>query len=178
MHAVFGRKPSKSSARIPSGIRRIALALALSSSASFALAAKPGPLVPPKADILSVELRHRPMQTVSYFGAGIRPPHQTAAPAAEAESVSVEWFAHSPGIPPGVLVMLETVSDRIPTVKNRIYRMPAKSEGAQSHLFDIPEDETLAAGAVTDWRARIVWRGRVLASRTSPGWETARRNSP
>lgn len=178
MHAVFGRKPSKSSARIPSGIRHLAIAVVLFSLASFCLSARPGPLVPPKADILSVELQHRPMQTVTYFGAGIRPPHQASDTADEAERVSVEWFAHSPGIPPGVLVMLETISDRLPTVKNHIYRMPIKSEGTQSHLFDIPEDETRTDGPVTDWRARIVWRGRVLASRTSPGWATARRATP
>ena len=154
------------------------MALVLFSLAPLALAAQTGPLVPPKADILSVELRHRPMQTVAYFGAGIRPPHQVSSSSSKAERVSVEWFAHSPGIPPGALVMLETISARLPTVKNRIYRMPAKSEGDQSHLFDIPEDETRDAGPITDWRVRIVWRGRVLATRTSPGWDTARNIFP
>lgn len=178
MTIVFGRKPSKSNVRIPSGIRRFAMGLALFSCTSFSLAGQPGPLVPPKADILSVELQHRPMRTVSYFGAGIRPPHQTSTPSTQAERVSVEWFAHSPGIPPGALVMLETISDRLPTVKNHIYRTPAKSEGNQSRVFDIPEDETRAAGPITDWRVRIVWRGRVLAARTSPGWDTARRTAP
>lgn len=177
MSIVFGLRPSKSSARIPSGIRRLALALALFALPSISPAAKPGPLVPPKADILTVELQHRPMRTVAYFGAGIRSPLQDTS-SAEAERVAVEWFAHSPGIPPGALVMLETISDRLPTVKNRIYRTTAKSEGNQSRVFDIPEDETRAAGPITDWRVRIVWRGRVLATRASPGWAAARRTAP
>ena len=177
MLAVFGRQPSQSNARIPSGIRRLPVIMAIFFLSSLALAA-PAALVPPKADILSVEIQHRPMHTAAYFGAGIRPPHLASGADSEAECVSVKWFAHSPGIPPGAVVMLETISNRRPVVKNRIHRTTAKSEGNQSLLFDIPEDETIETGPITAWRVRIVWLGRVLATRSSPGWESARRSSP
>ena len=37
--------------------------------------------------------------------------------------------------------------------------------------IDVPAAEIRRSGRTRDWRLRIVWRGRVLASRSSPGWE-------
>ena len=137
-----------------------------------------GVLVPAKADIRSVELERRPMQTVSHFGAGIRPPHLEEGENGETERFVVQWFAHSPGIPPGALVMLETVTDRQPVVRTRIRRQSGKSEGDRTARFDIPPEETRSAGPVTQWRVRIVWRGRALATRTSAGWPAVRKGKP
>ena len=107
---------------------------------------------------------------MAFSGAGIRAPHQTSGNDARSESVIVKWFAHSPGIPPGALVMLETVSEHQPTVKTRTLRLPPKTEGDQSSRFDLPLEDSLLAGPVESWRVRIVWRGRVLAAQTSANW--------
>lgn len=164
-----------------SGIRGLVAGFAIA-VACLATAAVPargaGGLVPAKADIRSVELDRKPMQTVAHFGAGIRPPHQAAEENGETERFVVQWFAHSPGIPPGALLMLETITDRQPVVQTRIQRTTAKSEGDMTARFDIPPEDTRLSGPVTQWRVRIVWRGRVLAARTSGGWDAARKGTP
>lgn len=163
------------------GIRRLAVGLAVAAM-YLATAAVPargaGGLVPAKADIRSVELERKPMQTVDHFGAGIRPPHLAAEANGETERFLVQWFAHSPGIPPGALVMLETLTDRQPVVRTLIQRQPSKSEGDRTTRFDIPPEDTRLAGPVTQWRVRIVWRGRALATRASEGWDAARKGTP
>jgi hypothetical protein len=180
MTTVFGCFQSRLMARMLSGIRAPAvwLAAALAATAVPASAARTGQLVPPKADILSVELQRRPMQTVRYVGASVRPPHQVSSGTTQSEKIEIEWFAHSPGIPPGALVMLETTAKRQPTVKNHIYRTTSKSAGNQTTRFEIPPEQTRAAGPIEEWRVRIVWRGRALATRTSSGWDAARRAAP
>ena len=150
----------------------VATAILLSASR----AAPPVPTMP-KADIFSVEIVRKPLHTVSFAGAGLRPPHQPRDDGAQSEVVLVKWFAHSPGIPPGALVMLETVTDRQPTVKNYTSRLPPKAAGNQTTRFDIPQEESRAAGPISEWRVRVIWRGRILASRTSPGWKAARRSA-
>lgn len=163
------------------GICRLAMGLAVAVmclAAAVVPARGAGGLVPAKADIRSVELERKPMQTVAHFGAGIRPPHAAAEENGDTERFVVQWFAHSPGIPPGALVMLETVTDRQPTVQTRIQRQSAKSEGDRTTRFDIPPEDTRLAGPVTQWRVRIVWRGRALATRTSAGWDAARKGTP
>lgn len=178
MTDVFGHGKSRWLLRLPSGIRGLAVGLAIAGAALPAAHAAGVP-VPAKADILSVEIERKPMRTVSYFGAGIRAPHQAGPDAvAESDSVRVEWFAHSPGIPPGVLVMLETIPDRQPTVRSLIQRQSSKSEGNYTARFDIPDDETRESGPIGEWRVRIVWRGRLLATRTSAGWKAARKEIP
>ena len=163
------------------GICRLAVGLAVAVMC-LATAVVPargaGGLVPAKADIRSVELERKPMQTVTHFGAGIRPPHVAAEKNGETERFVVQWFAHSPGIPPGALLMLETITDRQPVVQTRIQRTTAKSEGDMTARFDIPPEDTRLSGPVAQWRVRIVWRGRVLATRTSGGWDAARKGTP
>ncbi len=178
MANVFGRIPYQRAARMSWGIRWLAMGLAAAAVCLAEPARGAGGLVPAKADIRSVELDRRPMQTVTHFGAGIRPPHLAVPDGGESEHFVVQWFAHSPGIPPGALVMLETVTDRQPTVQTRIRRMPSKSEGDMTSRFDIPPEDTLRAGPVSQWRVRIVWRGRPLATRTSAGWAAAGKGIP
>ena len=163
------------------GLRGLAMGLAavfMWGASAVVPARGAGGVVPAKADIRSVELEHRPMQTVAHFGASIRPPHLASEENVETERFVVQWFAHSPGIPPGALVMLETITDRQPTVQTRIQRQTAKSEGDRTARFDIPPEDTRLSGPVTQWRVRIVWRGRALATCTSDGWDTARKGTP
>lgn len=177
MDTVFGRKSSMKKSRKPSGICGIAVGLAIV-AASAVPAWSSGPLVPAKADIRSVEIRRRPMQTVSYFGAGLRPPNRAGDDGAETEQFIVRWFAHSPGIPPGALVMLETLSDHDTMVRTRVQRQTAKSEGDMTSRFDIPAEDTRQTGPVGEWRVRIILRGRALATEMSPGWNAARKGAP
>lgn len=180
MYNVFGRFQSRWVARIPFGIRGLAIGFAavLAALAVSAHAAQPGPLVPPKADILSVEHQQRPAHTFTYSGAGIRPPDMPPARSVDSGYFLVDWFAHSPGIPPGAVVMLETIGNHQALVQNHIHRTTAKSEGNQTTRFEITPEQTRAAGSVSEWRVRIAWHGRVLATRTSPGWESARSSAP
>ena len=180
MQTVFGRFQSKWAARMPVGIRGFAMRLAilLAATAVPAWAAQPGQLVPPKADILSVELQQRTVPSFSYSGAGIRFPDQAPSRTVGPGHVQVEWFAHSPGIPPGAIVMLETLSSRQSTVQNHIRCTTAKSEGNQTTRFELSSDQARDAGPVAEWRVRIAFLGRVLATRTSSGWAAARRTAP
>lgn len=152
----------------------VGLPVVFSAFAAPACLARPGQLVQPKADIISVEILRHPMQTVSYSGAGVRAPHQPSSANGKAEQIAVEWFAHSPGIPPGTIVMLETIARRQTIVRNHIHRTSGKSEGNRTALFEIPPGQTRADGPVGEWRVRIIWRGRALATRASAGWEAAR----
>lgn len=131
-------------------------------------------IVPPKAAVLSVERIQRPRRTVVFpGGAGVRGAPQHAGAGEElAEGFNVQWFAHSPGIPPGVVLMLETVTERQDTIRNYVKRPTVKSEGHQRTSFEIPLTDTQQRGRVRQWRFRIVWRGRVLAEKTSEHWNS------
>lgn len=136
-----------------------------------AVLAAPYVPAPPKAHIYFVDVARKPVQTVSYPGAGLRPPHMGRGTDALAETVRVEWLAHSPGIPPGAMVMLETATDRQPVLKTRILKLSGKTEGNQTTCFEIPPLDTRLAGPIGRWRVRIIWLGRVLATRTSTNWD-------
>ena len=167
---VFDRVQTSWPARVTRlGIRALAacwMAAALLFSPAVAAPVVPAP---PKADVFSVDIARKPLRTVVFSGAGIRPP-QARDDGVRAETVLVKWLAHSPGIPPGALVMLETVSERLPTVKTRIQRLPPKTEGNQTTRFEIPVEDTRQDGPVESWRVRIVWRGRILAAKASGNW--------
>lgn len=91
--------------------------------------------------------------------------------AAERQLFEIRWYANPPGIPPGAVLLLETRQERRQTVKNHIVRTTVKSEGHQRTLIEIPAALVRQAGRVTQWRLRVIWRGRVLAGRASPNWE-------
>ena len=104
-------------------------------------------------------------------GAGVRAFADAGTPAGGTERFEVRWYANSPGIPPGVVVWLEAIQEHSPVVKNHYVRVGEKSEGHIRSVIEIPPDEIQQAGRVLKWRIRVVWRGRLLASRTSPNWD-------
>jgi len=66
--------------------------------------------------------------------------------------------------------MLESLQERNSVVKNHVLRLRQKSEGNIQSIIEISPEEIQQAGRVRQWRVRIIWRGRALASRTSPNW--------
>ena len=104
-------------------------------------------------------------------GAGVRAFEDSGTRAGGTERFEVRWYANSPGIPPGVVVWLEAIQEHSPVVKNHYARIGEKSEGHIRSVIEIPPDEIRQAGRVLKWRARIVWRGTVLDTRTSENWD-------
>ena len=70
-----------------------------------------------------------------------------------------------------MVILFESLQERGSTIKNHILRLNEKSEGHIRSIIEIPPDDVRSAGRVTQWRVRLVWRGNLLASQTSPNWE-------
>ncbi len=87
------------------------------------------------------------------------------------ECFEIRWYANPPGVPPGAVLLLECVHRQSPVVKNHVLRTSGKSEGHTRSVIEIPPDEVRKTGRVLKWRARIVWRGTVLDTRTSENWD-------
>lgn len=104
-------------------------------------------------------------------GAGVRSFQSSDGRASGTERFEIRWYANPPGIPPGVVVWLESIQEHSPVVKNHYVRVGEKSEGHVRSVIEIPPDEVQQAGRVLKWRIRVVWRGRLLASQTSPNWD-------
>ena len=150
---------------IPSGIAQIP-----ASQASPAAPAAPYVYVP-RAHLVGVERAFVGATTASVPGAGIRAFGQPDELVAGSERFEVRWYANPPGLPPGVVVLFETVHERQATVKNHVLRIAQKSEGHVRSTIEIPADEIRRSGRVREWRVSIVWRGRALATLTSANWD-------
>ena len=125
----------------------------------------------PRAHLVGVEREFVGAATASVPGAGVRSFQKSGADADGSERFEVRWYANPPGLPPGVVVLFETVQERQATVKNHVLRIAQKSEGHVRSTIEIPADEIRRAGRVREWRVRIVWRGRALATQTSANWD-------
>ena len=104
-------------------------------------------------------------------GAGVRAFQDPEAETGGAERFEIRWYANPPGIPPGVVVLLESLQEHSPVIKNHVLRLDEKSEGHIRSIIEIPAREIRQAGRVLKWRVRVVWRGRLLASQASPNWD-------
>ncbi len=147
-----------------------ALADACCSAASFSQAAAPSHLCSPRAS-RGCEARLRPLGNLRPPGAGLRSFQDPGTGNSGTERFEIHWYANPPGIPPGVVVLLESIQERNPVVKNHVLRINEKSEGNIRSVIEIPPDEIRRAGRVLKWRVSVVWRGRLLASQTSDNWE-------
>lgn len=133
--------------------------------------AAPRPVPVPRAHITGVEPSFVNQGTPPVSGAGLRFFQNPESEASGTERFDIRWFANPPGIPPGAIVMLESLQNRSATVKNYILRINRKSKGNILSTIEIPGEDIRKAGRTQQWRARIIWRGQALASRTSTNWE-------
>ena len=150
------------------------LALLLATSLLSAAAAPPSPapyVYVPRANLVSVDRSYVGPQVAPIPGAGVRSFDHPNIESGGTERFEIRWYANPPGIPPGVVILFESLQERGPIVKNHILRLNEKSEGHIRSIIEIPTDEVRSAGRVTQWRVRVVWRGKLLASQTSPNWE-------
>jgi hypothetical protein len=124
-----------------------------------------------RASLMGVERSFVSQGTASISGAGVRAFEDPEIENSGTERFEIRWYANPPGIPPGVIVLLESLQERNPVVKNHILRLNGKSEGHICSVIEIPPDEVRQAGRVLKWRVRVVWRGKLLASQASANWE-------
>lgn len=124
----------------------------------------------PRAHVVEVNRSFAAPTTTSSPGAGVRAFQTPDAILGGTERFEIRWYANPPGIPPGVVLLLESIQERSATIKNHSLRINRKSEGHIRSEITIPAREVRQAGRVRQWRLRIVWRGRVLATQTSPNW--------
>ena len=124
-----------------------------------------------RAHVIGVERTFVGTTTAAIPGAGVRAFQPPGDATAGSERFDIRWYANPPGIPPGVVVLFEYVQERQATVKNRVLRIAQKSEGHVRSAIGIPAEEIRRAGRVQEWRVRIVWRGRALATETSGNWD-------
>ena len=153
------------------------LVLLLGTGLSLSLAGPPPAPAPkpyvyvPRAHLVSVDRSYLGPEVAPVPGAGVRAFRHPDFESSGTERFEIRWYANPPGIPPGVIVLLESRQERGPVVKNHILRLNEKSEGHIRSIIEIPPDDVRSAGRVTQWRVRLVWRGNLLASQTSPNWE-------
>ena len=156
----------------PSVARSSGLAFLLLAVAAFAVPtsfAEPYVYVA-RANVISVETSFVSLGTTAMPGAGVRAFEDPDDENSGTERFDIRWFANSPGIPPGVLVLLESLQERSPIIRNHVLRISTKSEGHIRSVIEIPAEEIRQAGRTRQWRVRVIWRGRLLASRTSENW--------
>jgi hypothetical protein len=125
----------------------------------------------PRAQLLDVKRAFVHSGTAPLPGAGLHSFRKSETGTSGTERFEVHWYANPPGIPPGVVLLLEFHQERNAGVKNQVLRVNDKSEGNIRSVIEIPPDEVRRAGRVLKWRVRVVWRGRLLASQTSGNWE-------
>jgi hypothetical protein len=125
----------------------------------------------PRAHLLDVNRAFVHSGTAPPPGAGLRSFREPDTGTSGTERFEIHWYANPPGIPPGVVVLLESLQERSAVVKNHVLCVNEKSEGNIRSVIEIPPDEIRTAGRVLKWRVRVVWRGRLLASQTSENWD-------
>lgn len=125
----------------------------------------------PQAHLMGVERTFTGPTVAPAPGAGVRAFHDPETEAGGTARFEIRWYANPPGIPPGVVVLLESIQERSPVVKNHVLRYNGKSEGHIRSVIDIPAPEIRQAGRILKWRVRVVWRGRLLASQASDNWD-------
>ena len=125
-----------------------------------------------RAQIVAVDHAFIQQSSVAVPGAGVRAFRDPEVESGGQERFDVRWYAHPPGIPPGTVLLLETVQDRSPAVKHRVRRTTGKPEGHVRTAIEIPADDVRRAGRVVKWRLRVVWRGAALATAASPNWDS------
>lgn len=157
----------------PFGARSSAFALLLLATVAFAPrapAAEPYVYVA-RAKLMGVEKSFISRGAAAMPGAGVRAFEEPDVENGGTERFDIRWYANSPGIPPGVVILLEALQERSPVVKNYVLRLNTKSEGHLRSVIEIPAAEIQQTGRTLQWRVRVVWRGRLLASQTSENWD-------
>ncbi len=124
----------------------------------------------PQAHITSVDRSFISQGITPASGAGIRFFEDPDSGNSGTERFDIRWYANPPGLPPGVIVMVETQQERNSVIKNHILRLTQKSEGNLLSVIEVPPEEIRQAGRVLQWRVRIIWRGKALASQVSQNW--------
>lgn len=163
------------SARRPAaGLLGLALAAAGLAGATSAAAppAAAAPAYVAHAHLVEVRNSMAVPDRTPMAGAGVRAFQDPGDETAGAERFDIRWYANPPGIPPGLVVLLESVQERSPIVRNHVLQTPAKSEGHVLSTIEIPAADVRRAGRVLKWRVSLVWRGRLLARQASANWES------
>ena len=157
----------------PSAARKAVLALLVLAAARLAPAAPPAaPYVyVPQAHLVGVERAFIGPGSAPAPGAGVRAFRDPEAENSGTERFEIRWYANPPGIPPGTVLLLESVQERSPLVKNHVLRTTGKSEGNVRSTIEIPSADVRRGGRVVQWRVRVVWRGNALATQASPNWK-------
>jgi len=145
--------------------------LAIAASAAPPAAPRAVPAYSPRASIVGVERSFARESSWAVPGAGVRAFADPETEVSGSERFEIRWYANPPGIPPGVVVLLESVQERSPVLRNHPFRLNQKAEGHLRTVIEIPADEIREAGRVAKWRIRLVWRGRLLASQASADWD-------
>ncbi len=138
---------------------------------AFSVSSAETPVYVPRAHIARVDRAFMGQGSTPMPGAGVRAFQDPGTAQSGTERFEIHWYANPPGIPPGGLLLLESLQERNGTVKNHVLRMPGKSEGNILSIIEIPSDEVRQSGRIVQWRVRVVWRGRLLASQASDNWE-------
>jgi hypothetical protein len=158
----------------PSIARGSVLALWLLSTVRLAPAGAPGVppyMYEPRAHFVSVDRTFAGPGNAPAPGAGVYAFRDPEAEAEGTERFEIRWYAQPPGIPPGVVMLLESIPERSPVVKNHVLRFNERSEGHIRSVIEIPADEVRQTGRILKWRVRVIWRGRLLASQASDNWD-------
>lgn len=161
--------PSSNARGRPSAARVAAWALLLLAVGPLAAPAAP-PVQIPRAQIVEVKPAFRLQGSARFPGAGVRSFRDPEPENSGSERFEIRWYAHPPGVPPGTVLLLETVPERGAAIHNHVLRTAGRSEGYVRSVIDRPAADVRRTGRTLKWRVRIVWRGRVLASRTSGNW--------
>jgi hypothetical protein len=147
------------------------LTLAALSSGAPPVQAPPPYVYVPRAHLVDVMQTLVGPGSAPMPGAGARSFQEPETPNSGIARFEIRWYANPPGIPPGVVILLESIQERSPLVKNHVLQLNGKSEGYIRSIIEIPPEKVRQAGRVLKWRVRVVWRGKLLASQSSANWD-------
>ena len=97
------------------------------------------------------------------------PKFADATASAPREIFSVCWEPEI-AAPAGILVTFELLQEHAPQVRFLSEKYDWVVDGEEKAVFRIDVGGTKPKGMVTAWRARVVYRGRLLAETTSATW--------
>lgn len=125
----------------------------------------------PRAHFVEIQQAFVNPGTARVPGAGVRAFQDPETEGTGTERFEIRWYANPPGIPPGVVLLLETIPERSTRITNHVMRFNDKSEGHIRSVIEIPSAQIRQAGRIRKWRVRLVWRGRLLATQASANWD-------
>lgn len=137
---------------------RFGLVLALATLAASVVSGAPGPARP---TILRVDHYQQSDSSGNYETDSRMPKFVDLYETTPREVFHVVWSAPQAGLPENAMVTFEYRQEHLANMKFLYIRYPFPVKGEKRAVFEVTGNARRTGGAVTAWRARVVYRGRL-----------------